>query len=135
VKDLEGRVVDLHDRRGKIAIVLFWATWCAPCMQELDALNRIYPRLRDRADVKAVNVDDKLEVVRELAKNHDLAFPIFTSEGSQVTLYTNAATIQDPNIPQLYVIDRAGSVRFHLTGFDDDGVFAQRLDWMLGAIK
>jgi hypothetical protein len=49
--------------------------------------------------------------------------------------YTNAATIENPNIPQLYVIDRAGNLRFHLTGFDDDGIFGQRLDWMLAAIK
>jgi peroxiredoxin len=135
VKDLDGRVVDLHDRKGKIVIALFWATWCAPCMQELDALSRIYARLRDRAEVLAVNVDDTPDVVRKFVQNHNPAFPILTSEGSEVWSYTNAATIENPNIPQLYVIDRAGNLRFHLTGFDDDGIFGQRLDWMLAAIK
>jgi peroxiredoxin len=135
VKDLDGRVVELSNRKGKIVVALFWAKWCAPCMQELDALSRIYPQLRDRADVMAVNVDDTPDAVREFAKSHNLAFPVVTSKGSEVSLYTNAATIENPNIPQLYVIDRAGNLRFHLTGFDDDGLFEQRLDWMITAVK
>jgi peroxiredoxin len=140
VYDLDGHVVNLHDRKGKIVVALFWATWCGPCMKELDAMNRIYPQLRDRAEVMAVNVDDKPDVVREFAKNQRLAFPILTvpiltSLGSEVSSYTAAATMEDPNIPQLYVIDREGNIRFHLTGFDDDGLFEQRLDWMIAAVK
>jgi len=135
VKDLDGQVVDPHGRKGKIVIALFWATWCAPCMKELDALNRIYPRLRDRVEVMAVDVDDPPDAVRQFAKNRNFVFPILTSEGSEVSSYTTAATLEDPNIPQLYVIDRQGSIRFHLAGFDDDGLFAERLDWMIAALK
>lgn len=140
VYDLDGHVVDLHDRKGKIVVALFWATWCGPCMKELDALNRIYPQLRDRAEVMAVNVDDTPDVVSEFAKNRSLTFPILTvpilrSLGSEVSSYTAGATMEAPNIPQLYVIDREGNIRFHLTGFDDDGLFEQRLDWMMAAVK
>lgn len=59
VYDLDGHVVDLHDQKGKIVVALFWATWCGPCMKEIDAMNWIYPQLRDRAEVMAVDVDDK----------------------------------------------------------------------------
>ncbi len=143
VYDLDGRVVDLHAQKGKIVIALFWATWCGPCTKELDALNRIYPQLRDRAEVMAVDVDDKPDVVREFAKNRNFAFPILTvpslrssgSRGSDLSSYTNASSLQGTNIPQLYVLDGASNIRFHLTGFDDDGLFEQRVDWMIAALK
>jgi peroxiredoxin len=140
VYDLDGRVVNLHGQKGKILIALFWATWCGPCVKELDAMNRIYAQLRDRAEVMAVDVDDKPDVVREFVKKQGFAFPILTVPsvrlpGPEISSYTNAATMEGPNIPQLYVIDRAGNIRFHLTGFDDDGLFEQRVDWMLAAVK
>ena len=135
VYDLDGSVVDFHPHKGKIVIALFWATWCAPCMKELDALNKIYPQLHDRAEVMAVDVDDKPDVTREFAKKQNFGFPLLTSLGSDVWSYIGRATMEDPNIPQLYVIDRAGNIRFHLTGFDDDGLFEQRVDWMMAAVK
>ncbi len=133
VKDLDGNVVSLHDRKGKVVIALFWATWCAPCMRELDAIKGVYPRLRDRAEVLAINVDDMPEVVKNFAKSHELGFSVFTAKGSEVFSYTNGATLEDSNIPQLYVIDREGDIRFHVTGFDDDGLFALRVGWMIEA--
>jgi peroxiredoxin len=135
VYDPDGRVVDLHAQKGKIVIAIFWATWCGPCTKELEALNRAYPRLRDRAEVMAVDVDDKPEAIREFAKKQNFAFPLLTSLGAEVSLYTAGATMEDANIPQLYVIDRAGNIRFHLRGFDDDGLFEQRVDWMIAAVK
>jgi peroxiredoxin len=138
--DLDGRVADLHAQKGKIVIALFWATWCGPCMQELGALNRIYPQLRERAEVMAVDVDDKPDVVKEFAQKQQVAFPILTvpslrSLGAEISSYTAGATMEDPNIPQLYVIDGDGNIRFHLRGFDDDGLFEQRLNWMMAAVK
>jgi len=135
VYDLNGRVVNLHAQKGRIVIALFWATWCGPCMQELGALSRVYPQLRDRAEVMAVDVDDKPDVIKEFAKKQNFAFPILTSLGSEVASYTAGATMEDANIPQLYVIDRDGNIRFHLRGFDDDGLFEQRVDWMMAAVK
>jgi thiol-disulfide isomerase/thioredoxin len=135
VYDLDGRVADLHGQKGKIVIALFWATWCGPCIKELDALNRIYAQLRDRAEVMAVDIDDKPDVIRKFVKNRDLAFSILTTLGAEASSYTAGATLEDADIPQLYVIDRAGNIRFHLRGFDDDGLFEQRVGWMMAALR
>jgi hypothetical protein len=38
-----------------------------------------------------------------------------------------------PALPQLYIVDFAGHIRFHVTSFDDGHVFARKLDWMIEA--
>lgn len=100
--------------KKRTVVVALWAAWCAPCIKELDALNALYPQLRDRAEVRAINIDGS-------APPHPYLFPMVTVKDLVST------------IPQLYVIDREGNVRFHIKGFDDDGIFEQRIDWMVEA--
>jgi len=41
-EDFSGSEIDLKDYRGKLVIINFWATWCAPCMREMPSLDRLY---------------------------------------------------------------------------------------------
>jgi hypothetical protein len=43
------------------------------------------------------------------------------------------ANMGQPALPQLYIADFAGHIRFHVTSFDDGHVFARKLDWMIEA--
>jgi len=133
LKDLKGREVALADLRGKIVIVQFWATWCAPCVQELHELNAIYSRLHEPAEVLAIDIDDSVGVVAEFATKKGYAFQVVRSDGPAEAGYAAALSLQGPNIPQLYVIDRKGNIRFHISGFDDDGLFEEKLNWMIEA--
>jgi thiol-disulfide isomerase/thioredoxin len=107
--------------KGRVAIVLYWATWCAPCIGELDQLNEVYAKLHARAEIVAVSADDSATVIAAFAKKRGYAFSAIASKEALST------------IPQLFVLDREGTVRFHIRGFDDDGLFMQRLDWMVEA--
>ncbi len=67
----EGEVMDLKGRTRQFSeiirnndnpvIVSFWATWCVPCIKELDAISEVYPEWREETGVKllAVSVDDE----------------------------------------------------------------------------
>jgi thiol-disulfide isomerase/thioredoxin len=112
-----------EQHKGKPVIALFWATWCAPCVSELDQLNTAYPSLRDRAIVLAVDADDTPMVITAFKEKHGYAFPTLPTKDAVST------------IPQIFVLDRTGVVRFHIAGFDDDGLFANRLEWMVEAIS
>ena len=60
--DLSGKKVNLYDQidDNKITIISFWATWCVPCINELDAISEVYDAWKEEANVEliAISVDD-----------------------------------------------------------------------------
>jgi len=92
-----------------VLIVSFWADWCALCKPELDRLKRYE---NSRAKVLTLDVDHLDPALRR---------------------YVQLESLQSPELPQLYIVDPAGNIRFHITGFDDDRFFEKRLDWMVEA--
>src|SRR5438552_1479116 len=52
------RTVALHDLKGKVVVLNFWATWCPPCVDEMPSLVQMQSRLQDKGvTVLAVSVD------------------------------------------------------------------------------
>ena len=62
IKDINGKVVNFKDiiSSDKPIIISFWATWCVPCINELDAISEVYPDWQAETGVKliAVSRDD-----------------------------------------------------------------------------
>ena len=65
---LEGETINSHDLSNddKLVVVSLWATWCVPCLKELDAISDIYQDWQDETGVElyAVSVDDSRTVTR-----------------------------------------------------------------------
>ena len=63
LKTLSGADVDLgsYAQNGKITVVSFWATWCAPCKRELDAVAEVYPDWQKKYNMEliAVTIDSE----------------------------------------------------------------------------
>src|SRR3990172_7550902 len=60
LKDLDGQKFTLHDELPKGPVLLdFWATWCAPCIEELPQINRIFNAYKERGlQVIAISIDN-----------------------------------------------------------------------------
>ncbi len=55
---LDGAAVRLADFKGRVVVLNFWATWCAPCIREMPSLDRLQAALKDRdLSVLAVSID------------------------------------------------------------------------------
>ena len=65
-KDHQEEKISFSDFRGKILLVNFWATWCAPCIKEMPSLDRLKSKVDGDFDVLAISVDrDGVEKVND----------------------------------------------------------------------
>ena len=83
LKNLEGTTVSKTQNfieKDKIYVYCFWATWCAPCIQELDAINDVYEDWKSQANVEviAVSIDD--------ARTNKRVKPLVNGKGWEYTI-------------------------------------------------
>lgn len=85
----EGKKVSLKDFRGKTLFLNFWATWCAPCREEMPAMEKLYQEYKDKNFVVlAVNVKDRRPEALNFVKELKLTYPVaFDPEGQVAVLY------------------------------------------------
>ncbi len=72
--DLAGNRVRLAELKGRVVLLNFWATWCAPCVREMPSLDRLQAALGDRGlSVVAVSIDRGAKVILPFTKRLGLA--------------------------------------------------------------
>ncbi len=100
-------VFRLSEKRGHVVILNFWATWCAPCKNEMPALQTYFEQHKDQGlEVLAISMDDarELEQVRKLARSYSFAVAL-KSQAS----FKGLGRIW--RMPSTFVIDRDGLLR------------------------
>src|SRR5665213_3275800 len=98
------QTVSLSQYRGKVVLLNFWASWCAPCYDELPSLLALHHRLPGLV-ILGVSIDsDRQAYGNFLAENH-IDFPTIR-DPSQATMH-RYGTVQ---IPESYLIDRSGRI-------------------------
>jgi peroxiredoxin len=126
--DAEGRFVGLDDFRGRIVVLNFWATWCAPCRHEMPAFVRLQSRYPDRVSFVGVSVDEKgwsviNPFVREIGVNYT------------ILLDQDSATLErygDPSaLPATFLIDEEGTLRVIIQGMVSEADLDEILKLML----
>jgi thiol-disulfide isomerase/thioredoxin len=106
-KLLDGTTFNLADAAGKVVIVNMWATWCAPCREEMPALDAYYRQHREQGLVFiALSMDDPKDEakVREVTKSY--SFPVGLAQNADLDGYGRIW-----QLPISFVIDRHGILR------------------------
>jgi thiol-disulfide isomerase/thioredoxin len=98
------QTIRLSQFRGKIVLVNFWATWCAPCIDELPSLQALQ-KLRPDIQVLAVSIDDDPDAYAAFLKQYDISL-LSVRDGSQGANLKYGSV----KVPETFVIDRNGMV-------------------------
>lgn len=114
LKTLDGKDVDLDSFRGKPVLVDFWASWCAPCRDQMPMLARLYGELKDKGLVLiGVTKDEEADKALEfLAKNH-YEWPNAQDDKDGHTSEAWSAE----GIPKLALVDKEGKIAFYRAGY------------------
>ncbi len=108
-----GKNLRLADYRGKVVLVNFWATWCAPCRKELPYLEALYKKYKGKGFVLlGVNVDKNPDVAREMAAEFKVTFPVLFDNLQKVSKRYKLRAM-----PSTVIIDRSGKVRYVHLGY------------------
>ena len=82
---LDGPAIDLTEFRGRPVIVHFFATWCAPCIEEIAALDALATRLGAGVTILAVDVGEVDARVRNFFRQRPVRFPILLDRDRAAT--------------------------------------------------
>src|SRR5512145_2476826 len=98
--------------KGKIVVVDFWASWCAPCKETFPLLEQLHFRFgRQGLVIVAVNEDKSRAAMTEFLDDHPVTFTVVRDAKKKL-----AATVNVPKLPTSYVLDRNGKVLFIESG-------------------
>ncbi len=122
IKDLDGKTVSTvkdFQEKDKLYVFCFWATWCAPCIQELDAINDVYSDWKSELNIEiiAVSIDD--------AKTNKRVKPLVNGKGWEykVLLDTNQDFKRNLGIssPPYTAVVKNGEIVFTQNGHTPGG--------------
>ncbi len=105
------RKVSLHDLRGKIVVLNFWATWCPPCVEEMPSLVKMQDELKSRVVVLAVSVDEDERSYHSFLKKNNV--DLLTVRDPQQKSNELYGTFK---FPETYIIDEKGVLRRKFIG-------------------
>ncbi|MEK0421733.1 MAG: TlpA family protein disulfide reductase [Bacteroidetes bacterium] len=118
VKNMEGQPMDFKTvaDSGKITVISFWATWCVPCIKELEAINEHYADWKEKYNLKlvAVSVDDARtsKKVKPKVLGYGWEYDIVMDENSDLA---RAMNVNNP--PMTFIVDGNGNVVWSHQGY------------------
>jgi thiol-disulfide isomerase/thioredoxin len=125
---LNGKTVKFSDFRGKVVILDFWATWCAPCRLEIPHFVELQKRYGDKGlAVIGVSLDEQgSETVKKFVKQYGVNYPIVIGNQKVVEAYGGIVAV-----PTTFVIDRQSRIVSRHVGYDDKAAFEQEIQSLL----
>jgi thiol-disulfide isomerase/thioredoxin len=128
LKSLSNRTVRLNDYRGKVVLINFWATWCAPCRAETPELVRWQKQYQDKG-LQIIGVTYppyKPATVSRFAKNSKINYPVVFDNHKIAGLYSVGEIL-----PVTIIVDRQGMIVGRILGILEPEEFEEKIKPLL----
>ncbi len=114
---VDGKKIKLSDYRGKVVVLVFWGSWCGPCMAEVPHLRELTAKhFRRPFTVVGVNSGDTRAKAAKVVREEKMKWPVFVDgEDGPIVRKWNVT-----GFPMIYVIDAGGVIRCKGGLADDD---------------
>lgn len=124
---LDGKEVSGQRYRGDVLVVNVWASWCGPCMQELPELVDVAHRYAGRGVAfVGINSIDQVAAARTWVDRYHIPYPSISDQAGRY-----AAKFGYFALPDTYVVDRQGTIRYVVFGATDAAQLSGLIDRLL----
>jgi peroxiredoxin len=116
VMTLDGQSFDLAKLRGKVVLVTYWATWCAPCRKEMPKLDVFYKRYHDRGlEIIGISIDFPRDSAKVQKVAPKVSYPL-----ALVRSINDNGFGDQKAVPFTWIIDTDGTIRDMMSDVRDD---------------
>lgn len=114
LKDPKGKIHSLMDYKGKVVLIDFWATWCAPCKKGMPALQKLYDQYKDSGfELFGIHLSDPDGDPVAFMKENKFTYPILIKGNETGNKY------KADLLPTLYLIGKDGKILYARTGYSE----------------
>lgn len=118
--DLDGQARRLLDWKGRVTVTNFWATWCAPCLEEIPLLVSLREKYRSRGvEILGIGIDHPTKI-REFAANYRISYPLLIGDARALEVMRQLGN-QAGVLPYTVVLDRSGAIVHRKLGAFQEG--------------
>lgn len=120
-----GKKVTLADQKGKVMLINFWATWCAPCKKEMPDLSLINNELKDKNfKMYGINVFFRgTPTIETVLQQIPVTYPILDGNDEVVAAFEKAMGSKMEGVPTTLIIDKNGKIVDTMVGMRDKDTF------------
>jgi peroxiredoxin len=130
-QDLNGHAVHLAGLRGKVVLLNFWATWCAPCQVEMPTFSAWQRQYGPRGlEVVGVSMDDSAASARRVVERLKVDYPVAMGDAQLGVRYNGVL-----GLPLTFLIDRNGVIRARFQGVTNTKVIQKQVQALLGEAR
>jgi peroxiredoxin len=128
VTSTQGKKLSLEQYKGKVVLLDFWATWCAPCRQEMPNVRKVYDKYNPKGfEIVGISLDKSREALDSYVEKYEVKWPQYFDgkfwQNEVATLYGIKS------IPSTFLIDKKGNIRYKsLRGHQLEAAVKELLD-------
>ena len=127
MRDIDGRTISRDGQKGRVTLLNFWGTWCAPCQGEVPELNRVAKEFGGNMDVVGIALSESsVRSLRDYCRAKKVAYPQVMAPDDVLEKFGHIH-----EVPVTVLLDARGQIRYRWEGERDATTFRPAIQRLL----